>query len=193
MPGVRWAFAACAVGSDILVFGGSVGRKGRGAVGFHRGTNHHLCGYRFDTETHEWSNLLIFMPVYAWDASASVLGGLVYIVGAGFGGRDFLRFDPVRGAWRELAGTATDRRGGASFILNGCLYVAGPTSSVERYHVNSDTWTAVACDVGDMPRRQRFFGAVTIPAEEEQDLFDSLIARARARAQTPTSTTPPTE
>jgi hypothetical protein len=48
---------------------------------------------------------------------------------------------------------------------------------VERYDVTSNTWTFMA----DLLEGRRFLGAVTIgsagPAEE-QDLFDSLIAKA---------------
>lgn len=51
--------------------------------------------------------------------------------------------------------------------------------SVERYNVASNTWTAVA----DMHERQGYFAVITsgltCPAEE-QDLFDSLIAKAVA-------------
>jgi hypothetical protein len=66
-------------------------------------------------------------------------------------------------------------------VLNGFLYTAGGIgrsgSTVERYDTTASTWTAVA----DMLERQHGFDAVTIgstgPAEE-QNLFDSLIAKA---------------
>jgi hypothetical protein len=55
---------------------------------------------------------------------------------------------------------------------------AGQNSSVERYDVTSDTWTAA---VTNMLEGRQLFDAVTIgsagPAED-QDLFDSLIAKA---------------
>jgi transcription termination factor Rho len=64
-------------------------------------------------------------------------------------------------------------------VLGGCLYAAGgqlDALSVERYDTTTNTWTAVE----DMLDERRSFGAVTIgspgPAEE-QDLFDSLIAK----------------
>jgi hypothetical protein len=53
----------------------------------------------------------------------------------------------------------------------------GNGSSVERYDVATDTWTAVA----DTLEERYVFGAVTIGSAglaEEQDLFDSLIGRA---------------
>jgi hypothetical protein len=72
------------------------------------------------------------------------------------------------------------RENGASFVVGGCLYAAGGnggSESIERYDAASNTWTAVA----DMLEGRRWFSAVTIgsagPAEE-QDLFDSLIAKA---------------
>jgi hypothetical protein len=50
-------------------------------------------------------------------------------------------------------------------------------TSVERYDVASDTWTAVA----NMLESRHTFCAVTIASVgpvEEQDLFDSLISKA---------------
>jgi hypothetical protein len=70
-----------------------------------------------------------------------------------------------------------------SFVLGGRLHAAGGldfglnSSSVERYDVASDTWTAI----GDMSEARHFFGAVAIGCVdpiEVQDLFDSLIAEA---------------
>jgi hypothetical protein len=63
------------------------------------------------------------------------------------------------------------------------MYAAGGnvgSSSVQRYDVASNTW-AVAIVADNMLEGRRFFSAVTIgsagPAEE-QDFFDSLIAKA---------------
>ncbi len=54
-------------------------------------------------------------------------------------------------------------------------------SSVERYDVATDTWTAVE----DMIEGRGFHCAVTIKSAagpaEDQDLFDSLIAKAMGR------------
>jgi hypothetical protein len=95
---------------------------------------------------------------------------------------DFFSFDPVSGVWSTLAPTLHNRFCGVSFVLAGCLYAAGgfqpsSVSSVERYDVAADTWTAVA----DFSEGRFNFCAVTIgfsgPAAE-QDLFDSLIAKA---------------
>jgi hypothetical protein len=84
------------------------------------------------------------------------------------------------GVWSSLGPTLNEKCGSATFVLGGCLYVVDGENfltSVERYDVATDTWTAVA----NMLEGRLNFGAVTIgsaePAEE-QDLFDSLIAKA---------------
>jgi hypothetical protein len=69
------------------------------------------------------------------------------------------------------------RKFGDSFVVAGCLYDQPATSSVERYDPATDTWAYVA----DMLDNRYALCAITIctarPAEE-QDLFDSLIAKA---------------
>jgi N-acetylneuraminic acid mutarotase len=176
MPTVRHALAACTIGSDIYVFGGFDG--------------HHQIQnsvFKFDTEADEWSTLAP-MPHACSFHSASVLDSLVYIVGAGAIGRDVLCFDPTSGVWSTLAPTSIRRKTGASFVVGGCLHAAGGkttafASSVERYDVASNTWTAVA----NMLEGRTQVSAVTIgsagPAAGEQDLFDSLIAKASSRHQ----------
>jgi hypothetical protein len=70
--------------------------------------------------------------------------------------------------------TFSNKHGSATFVVGGCLYVAGGignSSSGERYDVASDTWTAMA----DMLNGREFLCAVTIGAvelAEDQDLFD---------------------
>jgi hypothetical protein len=108
-----------------------------------------------------------------------VLGGVVYIVGAGYESVGLLRFDPASEAWSTLASTSIKEDDGGSFVLDGCLYAMGnvENNSVERYDVASDSWEAVA----DMPEQRWLCGAVTIGSAgpvEEQDLFDTLIAKA---------------
>jgi predicted P-loop ATPase/GTPase len=121
------------------------------------------------------------MPQACVRHSASVLGGLVYIVEAGGSGREVLRFDPVLEAWSTLAPTSDSRRCGASFVLGDCLYAVGGLvhrSSVELYYGTSNTWTAA---VADLLEGRRHFGVVTMGTagpSEEQDLFDVLIANA---------------
>jgi outer membrane protein assembly factor BamB len=172
MPAASYIFAACAVGSDIYVFGGCDER--------HRAQT---SVFKFDTEADKWTTLAP-MSRASSGHTATVMDGLVYIVGVGNSERAVLCFDPLSGAWNTLESTSSSsRKFGASFVANGCLYVAGGAgrnSSVERYDVASDTWTAVA----DMLEGRRYFSAITIgsagPAEV-QDLFDSLIAKAEAQ------------
>jgi hypothetical protein len=93
----------------------------------------------------------------------------------------------VSEVWSILAPTLYARYCGSSFVLAGCLYAAGGWQSpsrfdVERYDVASDTWTAVA----DLRQGRFSFGAVTIRCSNmagEQDLFDSLIAKASSMAR----------
>jgi hypothetical protein len=112
--------------------------------------------------------------------SAIELNGLIYIVGAGEMGIKLLCFDPASGVWSVLAQLLQLRYHAGSFVLGGYLYAAGGEvngQKVGRYDVAADTWTEVA----DMLEGRMFFGAVSIGSAgstEEQDLFDSLIAKA---------------
>jgi N-acetylneuraminic acid mutarotase len=173
MPSARRDAAACAIGNNIFVFGGHDDRDdAQDSV------------LKYDTETDEWSTLAP-MP----DASsrynkysASVHGGLVYIIGFRSDNNDFFSFDPASGVWSTLAPTLHNRSSSVSFVLAGYLYAAGgfepsSVSSVDRYDVASDTWTAVA----NFSQGRLSCCAVTIGSSgpaEEQDLFDSLIAEA---------------
>jgi hypothetical protein len=165
MPAIQGGLAACACGSDIYIFGG-----------YSDTLQDQRTVFKFDTEANEW-NTLAPMPIVGGGHSASVLDGLVYIVGYSA----TLRFDPVSGAWSTLAPTLSDRQSGASFVLGGCLYVCGggdDDASAERYDVATNMWSNV---VAEMLEGRSHFCAVTIgstgPAEE-QNLFDSLIAKA---------------
>jgi kelch-like protein 1/4/5 len=169
MPGATHVFAACAIGSDIYVFGGYDGVQSQATV------------FKYDTEADEWSTLAP-MPHTAYAQSASVLGCLIYIVGSGDSGREVLRFDPVLESWSTLAPTSDNKKYGASFVLGDCLYAVGglsQASSVEHYDVASSTWTSTA--VANMIEGRKAFCAVTMetagPAEE-RDLFDTLITKA---------------
>jgi hypothetical protein len=168
MPVAGFAMASCAVGSDIYLFGGTGGDNSSTSV------------VKFDTRASLWSTLTP-MPVSSPYSSATILDGLVYIVGAG-DGSEVMSFNPTSEVWMTLTPTLKGRMGGASFVLEGCLYMSGGINdscnlSVERYNVASNTWTAVA----DMHERRGFHAIITIgsagPAEE-QDLFDLLIAKA---------------
>jgi hypothetical protein len=168
MPERRFGMAACAIGGDIYAVGG-----------YESSFQAQASVFKYDTVANEWS-ILAPMPVTCVYNSASVLDGLVYIVGAGATRREVLRFDPASGAWTTLTPTLIAMRIGASFVVDGCLYATGGAesgASVERYDPATDTWTVMANMLDD----RLALCAVTIgstgPAEE-QDLFDSLIAKA---------------
>jgi hypothetical protein len=169
MPEARYALAACAVGSDIFIFGGYSDGDECSSV------------LKYGTVANEWSTLAP-MPSKSYYHSASVLDGLVDIVGAD-SGSEVLRFDSLSGVWSTLAPTSRRRYEGASFVLAGRLYAAGGgigDSSVERYDVTSNTWT----DVADMLEKRCVPCAVTIVSAtmaEEQDLFEKLIAKASSQ------------
>jgi hypothetical protein len=174
MPAARHAFAACAVGSDVYIFGGYAGRE-------------QASVFKYDTVANAWSTLAP-MSHACCDFSACVLDGLIYLVGAGGGGRDVigrevLCFDPASEVWRTLAPLSSRRDSCALFVLAGCLYVVGGllyTSIVERYDVASNIWREAA----NLLEARRGPCAVTIvsagPAEEH-NLFDSLIVKAASR------------
>jgi N-acetylneuraminic acid mutarotase len=180
MPSARSVAAACAIGRNIYVFGGKDdGDDAQDSV------------FKYDTVADEWSTLapMPYLSSLVDNYSASVHGGLVYIIGFRSDNNDFFSFDPVSGVWSALAPTLYNHFHGASFVLAGCLYAAGGSrhmqqggSSAERYDIHSDTWTAVA----DLNQGRSSCCAVTIgysgPAEE-QDLFDLLITKASSMAR----------
>jgi hypothetical protein len=172
MPRARIYATACVIGGDILVLGGYLSADGGSQASV----------YKLNIVTNQWS-ILAPMPLACTMHSASVFEGLIYIVGAGPMGADVLRFDPTSGVWTTLTLTLTAKHGGCTFVLGGCLYAAGGSRSpsrVERYDVASDTWTAVA----GMLQARGYPCAVTIESTgpaEEQNLFDSLIAKASER------------
>jgi hypothetical protein len=167
LPEPNFACGMCAVGSAIYVFGGLTPRRSMS-----------VSAFKFDTLTNTWSSLAP-MP-HACSENAACMKGLIYITGAGDNNRQTLCFDPALGTWSTLAPLLMERFHCSMFALSGNLFAIGgqgSESSVERYNVATDTWTAMA----DLPHGRMGFGAVSIgsagPAEE-QDLFDSLIAQA---------------
>jgi hypothetical protein len=170
MPAPRGGFSSCAYMNDIYVFGG-----------YNDGGEDQTSVFKFDTEAGEWSTQAP-MPTKCVFNTASQIGGQVYIIGASEGWRKVLRFDIATSAWSNLAPTSMSRIFGVSFVLNDCLHATGggdarTRASVERYDAANNTWTPVA----NMLEGRRFFRAVCIGSQgpaEEQDLFDSLIAKA---------------
>jgi hypothetical protein len=169
MPAPRGGFASCAYESSIYVFGGSDASSGQRSV------------FKFDIEANKWSRQAP-MPHVCTYHHASILNGEVYIVGAGDSGREVLRFNFATNAWSTLVQTIYRRDRGVSFVLADSLYAAGgkdesASASMERYDVAANTWTVVA----EMLEGRSLSRAICIKPEgptEEQDLFDSLIAKA---------------
>jgi hypothetical protein len=168
MLGTRWDFAACAVGSEIFVLGGWS----------HDLNRIEASVFKYDTVANEWSTLAP-MPYDCMSHSASVLDGSMYIVGADENCNEVLRFEPISGVWSTLAPTSFGGDYGTSFAAGKCLYATGrwDSESESTASVASNTWTAIA----DMLQGRYSCGSVTIGSVgpiEEQDLFDSLIAKA---------------
>jgi N-acetylneuraminic acid mutarotase len=167
MPNALYGSASCAVGTDIYIFGGN------GA--------HQDSLFKYDTLANEWSTLasMVSCEIYT---SATVIGDVVYIVGAGYYGREVLRFDLPSGVCSTCAPTSSHQVSGASFKLNGCLHAisgeSGQGMTVQRYITASDTWTEVA----KLQAERSSYCAVTVgialPAVADQNLFDSLIVKA---------------
>jgi hypothetical protein len=144
--------------------------------------------FKLDTEADEWGILASMMPPGFAPNSAKSLGGKIYLIGRAENFEDnyadkVLCFEPVPDAWDSNGRTLCNHKQGAVFVLGESLYVAGSTGqmsrAVERYDVTYGTWVAV----GDMLESRCFLTAVTIGSKElaiEQDLFDSLIAKAHS-------------
>jgi N-acetylneuraminic acid mutarotase len=113
MPEPKFALGACAVGSDIYVFGG-----------MDDGSRPQASVFKFDTVANVWTTVAP-MPYNCRFPSVSVLSGLVYIVGTDEDHRDVLRFDPASAAWSTLAPTSNRKQYATSFVIGDCLYVAG--------------------------------------------------------------------
>jgi N-acetylneuraminic acid mutarotase len=77
-----YAFAACAIGSGVFIFGG-----------YDAEIEEQASVIKYDTEADTWSTLEPMLEA-DYGHSARVLNDLVYIVGAG-DGREVLRFDPA--------------------------------------------------------------------------------------------------
>ncbi len=110
----------------------------------------------------------------SWSSGASGLGsarseaaygdtthaGFLYVIGGESGGMvqsDLQRYDPVTNTWTTLATMPTARAGAAApvvdngiFVIGGRLSAPGPCgggpylATVEKYDVDTDTWSAVA-------------------------------------------------
>ena len=103
MPGARVEFVACAIGSELYVFGG-----------YMTDLDAQASVFKYDTDADTWSTLAP-MPQSVEFCSSTSIDDLVYIVGSdqseGAGdGHGVLRFEPASGSWSTLAPTIQGRR-----------------------------------------------------------------------------------
>jgi N-acetylneuraminic acid mutarotase len=175
MPEERAMAGACAVDSDIFIFGGNNDNGVRTS-----------STYRFSTETNEWATLAP-LPEGKSCHSVCLLDGLIYVMG---GDNDddvdsvssVHRFDPVANLWSTVAPMCIARSTPGSFVLGGNIYAVGgygvgkSLSSMERYSVASDSWAEVL--EGELSTARDCFGALVVRLEV--DLFDSLIDKAKS-------------
>jgi hypothetical protein len=193
LPAARRDHVAVAVGSFMYILGGNLLHGATSTVlkfDFIQGTWSDIYAFsgedeageqqdsvfKYDTVANIWSTLAP-MPFSSRGLSASVLDGMVYIMGDV--SYNVWRFQPSLGAWSVLMPMSRVRHFCTSFARKGSLYVAGGIRnghSVERYDVATDSWTVMA----DMLEGRSFFRAATIqppvPAEK-QDLFDALMTQ----------------
>jgi hypothetical protein len=161
---------AVSVGTDIYIFGGTFSAELLLQLVL-----------KYDTVADTWEFVDNDIPVRCHEHSVSLLNGLVYVVGGGSDGKDFLSFDPATLEWVTLPSTVTDMRTCTTFVLDGSLYAAGGgpyrSSDVDRYDLDTGSWTRVA----NMSHGRSSFQAVIISthAADEVDIFDSLIEQQR--------------
>jgi N-acetylneuraminic acid mutarotase len=104
------------------------------------------------------------MPTPRWVQTSAVVNGKIYVIGGYTGDPDGIplstveEYDPVTNTWTRRADMPTARCDfvGSSAVVDGKIYVIGgdiwdgkwiPTSTVEAYDPETDTWTRKA----DMP------------------------------------------
>jgi hypothetical protein len=172
MPEERDDAGMCVVGGDIYIFGGNKDEAPTSTT------------YRFNTETNEWATLAS-MPEAVSLHSVCVLNDQIYIIGGDDSDDRSIssvnRFDPVANLWSAVAPMSVAREALGSFVIGGSIYAVGGLgggkrfSSMERYSVESDSWSEVrGVELGT--GRSDFNVDVM---RFEVDLFDSLIARAK--------------
>ena len=81
----------------------------------------------YDPESDTWTKKAE-MPTPRYDCSASVVNGVIYVMG-GISGKFVLStveaYDPVTGMWEKKADLLTPRAGFSSVVVNGKIYVIG--------------------------------------------------------------------
>jgi N-acetylneuraminic acid mutarotase len=176
MPAERDYAGACVVGSSIYVIGGRDNDETTSTT------------YRYSTETNTWATFAL-MPAAKVFQSVCVLDRQIYAMGGK--GSDTVssvhRFDPVTNSWSELAPLSVARSGSGAFVLGKSIHMvggwdgAGVLTSMERYCVASDSWSVVnGVELGEA---RNVFRAHTMQLQMEENLFDSLIMKAKRARQ----------
>ena len=116
----------------------------------------------YNTATDSWSSGTTAGSAAARSEAAygeTTHGGFLYVIGGVSSGTavpDVQRYDPVTDTWTALASMPTARAGAAAAALDNSIFVIGGrlsadpcsggpyVSTVERYDIDTDTWTTVA-------------------------------------------------
>src|SRR6266436_355481 len=142
---------------------GGIGQVIVGAYGFSASLAGNTTQTRlYNINTNSWSTGAVApLPARADAASGDTThGGFLYVIGGGNSGvalSDLQRYDPVLDAWATLTSMNTARAGAAAaviddgiFVIGGRQSTSGPCSggpyltTVEKYDIDTDTWSAVA-------------------------------------------------
>ncbi len=142
---------------------GGVGQVIVGAYGFSSSLGGNTNQTRlYNISTDSWSTgTAAPLPARADAASGDTThGGFLYVIGGGNSGvalSDLQRYDPVLDAWATLTSMNMARAGAAAaviddgiFVIGGRQSTSGPCSggpyltTVEKYDIDTDTWSAVA-------------------------------------------------
>ena len=134
---------------------GDVGNAIVAAYGFSGGDTNLTRIYDIDADS--WSLGSAAPPPARSEGAAATHGGEFYAVGGRFGGplSDLDRYTVATDTWMSLANMPTPRRGLGAAVVGNALYAIGgssgtapcsgaPLATVERYDIDTDTWTAVA-------------------------------------------------
>lgn len=153
MPSQRSGFATSVVDGKIYAIGGSIRQIGQVPT---------RTVEEYDPKTDEWMSKAD-MPTARDILSASVVNGKIYVIG---GSTAFLQiaamstveeYDPATDTWTKKSDMPTARQSMSTCTIDSKIYVIGgipkgnvngtPTSMVEIYDPETDTWTTGA----DMP------------------------------------------
>lgn len=135
---------------------GLVGNKIIAALGYDRGAGDTATTRIYDIDTNTWS-FGANAPGASSEGAGVAHGGLLYAAGGRWGGprNDLWAYDIETDSWTVLAPMNQGRTGLALVALGNSLYAiggrtmtapcgGGPLASVERYDIDTNTWTQVA-------------------------------------------------